>query len=86
MMWLLMASAVIELLAVALLLWRLGRGPTILDRVVTLDMITSVLVGGIAILFAFTRRTDLLPVFVVLSLVGFVGSTVTSRALPKEEE
>ncbi|USR79540.1 monovalent cation/H+ antiporter complex subunit F [Arcanobacterium pinnipediorum] len=86
MIWLLAASAVIELIAVVLLMWRLGRGPTILDRVVTLDMITSVLVGGIAILFAVTRRTDLLPVFVVVSLVGFVGSTVTARALPKEEE
>lgn len=59
MIWLLAASAVIELIAVVLLMWRLGRGPTILDRVVTLDMITSVLVGGIAILFAVTRRTDL---------------------------
>ncbi|ADH91915.1 cation:proton antiporter [Arcanobacterium haemolyticum] len=86
MMWVIGASAVVELIAIALLLWRLGRGPTTLDRVVTLDMITSAVVGGIAILFAFTRRTDLLPVFVVLSLVGFVGSTVAARNATEERQ
>lgn len=62
-----------------LLLWRITRGPTTLDRVVTLDMVASVMIGAFALLAAATRRADLLPVFIVLSLVGFVGSTTTAR-------
>ncbi|MFY9262762.1 MAG: pH regulation protein F [Actinomycetaceae bacterium] len=70
---------VILLISALLVLWRMMRGPTSLDRMVSLDMITSITIGGFALLAAVTRRADLLPVFVVLSLVGFVGSMALAR-------
>lgn len=42
-------------------------------------MMTSILIGAFALPAAATRRADLLPVFVVLGLVGFVGSTALAR-------
>ncbi|MDP9800727.1 multicomponent Na+:H+ antiporter subunit F [Arcanobacterium wilhelmae] len=78
------------LLAVAAVpvLWRLTRGPSTLDRAVAVDMLTSVLIGAVAIMAALTRRADLMPLLVVLAVVGFVGSTALARfaKAPKAEE
>ena len=71
--------AAILLVSALMLIWRIGRGPTTLDRVVSIDMVSSVLIGAFALLAVVTRRSDLLPVFVVLALVGFVGSTTVAR-------
>lgn len=68
-------------LAVAALvaLTRMEKGPTMLDRVVSLDVVTAVVLGSVALISARTARTDLVPVLVVLSIVGFVGSVTIAR-------
>ncbi|WP_418607449.1 monovalent cation/H+ antiporter complex subunit F [Georgenia sp. SUBG003] len=68
-------------LAVAALvaLTRMEKGPTMLDRVVSLDVVTAVVLGAVALVSARTARTDLVPVLVVLSIVGFVGSVTIAR-------
>ncbi|MHB1064116.1 MAG: monovalent cation/H+ antiporter complex subunit F [Georgenia sp.] len=58
---------------------RMERGPSMLDRVVTLDIITAVVLGAVAVISANTGRTDLVPVLVVLAMVGFVGSVTVAR-------
>ncbi|WP_448073726.1 monovalent cation/H+ antiporter complex subunit F [Georgenia yuyongxinii] len=58
---------------------RMERGPTMLDRVVALDVVTAVVLGSIALISASTGRTDLVPVLVVLAIVGFVGSVTIAR-------
>lgn len=63
---------------------RMERGPSILDRVVTLDIITAVVLGAIAVISAQTGRTDLVPVLVVLAMVGFVGSVTVARFVAVE--
>ncbi len=70
------------LLAGLLVVYRIALGPTTLDRVVGVDMITSIVIGAFSLLAALTRRSDLLPVFVVLAIIGFVGSTVVARFAP----
>jgi multicomponent Na+:H+ antiporter subunit F len=60
-------------------LTRMEKGPTMLDRVVSLDVVTAVVLGAIALISARTARTDLVPVLVVLSIVGFVGSVTIAR-------
>lgn len=71
-----------------LVLYRIVAGPTALDRMVGVDMMTSILIGAFSLLAALTRRSDLLAVFIVLGIVGFVGSTVVARfaRLPKDYE
>ncbi|WP_124054645.1 monovalent cation/H+ antiporter complex subunit F [Arcanobacterium ihumii] len=58
---------------------RIAKGPTTLDRMAGVDMITAIVVGAFALLAAATRRADLLPVFVALSIIGFLGSTTLAR-------
>ncbi|WP_197553727.1 monovalent cation/H+ antiporter complex subunit F [Trueperella pecoris] len=74
-------GACIALLVVSALLVtaRLVKGPTSLDRMVSVDFLTSILIGGVAVLAAITRREDLLALFIALSLIGFVGSATLAR-------
>lgn len=55
------------------------RGPSMLDRTIALDVFTATLVGVIALEAAWHKRTDTLPILVVLSMVGFVGSVTIAR-------
>lgn len=60
-------------------LLRVERGPSMLDRVVALDITTSVVVGAVAVVSAAHDRTDLVAVLVVLTIVGFLGSVTVAR-------
>ncbi|MER6000556.1 monovalent cation/H+ antiporter complex subunit F [Nonomuraea sp. NPDC003707] len=65
--------------AAAATLYRVARGPTMLDRAVAVDVMTSLcmcVVGAFAVV-----RDDYsdLPILLVLSLLGFVGSVSLAR-------
>lgn len=65
--------------AVLLLVIRIGLGPTMLDRMVALDVLVAVVICGLALEAAVHRHTTTLPILVVLSLLGFVGSVSVAR-------
>ncbi|MFD2840317.1 monovalent cation/H+ antiporter complex subunit F [Populibacterium corticicola] len=71
--------AIMLVIAGILALIRAERGPTSLNRTIALDVFATVVIGGIALEAALSKRTDTLPILVVLSLVGFVGSVTMSR-------
>lgn len=73
------ACAVMLVVAAGAALVRAERGPSMLDRTLALDVMTSALVGVVALEAAWTRSTANLPVLVALALVGFVGSVTISR-------
>lgn len=58
---------------------RLERGPGMLNRVVAMDVITAAIIAILATVSAVTDRWDLIPVFVVLALIGFIGSVSVAR-------
>ena len=70
---------VILLVAALMALSRVERGPSMFDRILGLDVITAVLIGMVTVVAAVTRRTDLVPVLIVLALVGFIGSVSIAR-------
>lgn len=65
---------------------RAVRGPTMLDRTIALDIVTSCLIGGIAVEAAWSRRIDTVPILAVLALVGFIGSVTIARFAAVEPE
>jgi multicomponent Na+:H+ antiporter subunit F len=69
------------LLAVAalLLIIRIALGPTMLDRVVALDVLLAVIICGLAIEAAVNRHLTTVPILVAISLLGFVGSVSIAR-------
>ena len=66
-------------LAAALALVRLVLGPSVPDRIVALDTLLQVVLGGIAVAAALTRDGSYLAVLVAVALLGFVGSVTVAR-------
>jgi multicomponent Na+:H+ antiporter subunit F len=62
-----------------LLVIRMTMGPTTLDRAITLDVLISILICGLALEAAIHRHTTTLPILLVLTLMGFVGSVSVAR-------
>ncbi|HWJ84188.1 MAG TPA: monovalent cation/H+ antiporter complex subunit F [Cellulomonas sp.] len=65
---------------------RAEKGPSILDRTVALDIVVTTMIAAVALYAAVERRADVVPVLVVLSLVGFVGSVTVARFAAVEPE
>ncbi|CCG01460.1 monovalent cation/H+ antiporter complex subunit F [Blastococcus saxobsidens] len=62
-----------------LALVRLGRGPSLLDRVVATDTLLVIIAAGLAVHAALERDPTVVPVLVVVSLLAFVGSVSVAR-------
>lgn len=71
-------------LAALFALVRVAKGPTMLDRVVALDVVVACVVIALCVDAAANRHATTLPVIVVLALVGFVGSVSVARYAAKE--
>jgi multicomponent Na+:H+ antiporter subunit F len=69
--------------AASLVLLRIVRGPTTLDRIVAIDVLLAVVVCAIAAEAAYTRDATALPILVVLSILGFIGSVSVARFAPR---
>ena len=65
--------------AALLVLVRLLLGPSVPDRIVSLDTLLQVVVAGVAIAAASTRTGDFLAVLVAVSLLGFLGTVIVAR-------
>lgn len=72
--------------AAVLIVARIERGPSMLDRTISLDMLVSIVIAVLALWSGATGRTDLVNVLVVLALVGFVGSVTLARFVAVEPE
>jgi multicomponent Na+:H+ antiporter subunit F len=60
-------------------LYRVGRGPSMLDRALSLDVLTSLSMCGVGVFAAVSRDYSDVPILLVLSLLGFVGSVSIAR-------
>ncbi|GAA3741705.1 monovalent cation/H+ antiporter complex subunit F [Micromonospora maritima] len=83
---LLAVALTVLLSATALLaLARIYRGPSLLDRVVGADLLLAAMLGAVGAEAAVNRHATTLPVLVVLSLLGFVGSVSLVRFAVRAE-
>lgn len=65
---------------------RAEKGPSMLDRTIALDIVVTTMIAAVALYAAVNRRADVVPILVVLSLVGFVGSVTIARFAAVEPE
>jgi multicomponent Na+:H+ antiporter subunit F len=68
-------------LAISLLLtfWRLVRGPSLMDRVVALELIASLVAGIVAVYAIGTDAPEIIDVAIALALVAFLGAVAFAR-------
>ncbi|KGN31015.1 hypothetical protein N802_05265 [Knoellia sinensis KCTC 19936] len=63
----------------ALCLYRMVRGPSMLDRTVATDVFVASTVGAVGVHAAVGRYSTTVSVLLALSLVGFLGSVSIAR-------
>ncbi|MGC9540516.1 monovalent cation/H+ antiporter complex subunit F [Streptomyces sp. UG1] len=68
-----------------LTLLRLLAGPGALDRIMALDVVTTLILAGIAVGMAAREDSTPLPVLVVLALLAFIGSVTAAHLIEKRE-
>lgn len=62
---------------------RLARGPSLADRVVALDLISTISVGMIAAYSVATNETAILDVAIILALISFLGTVAFAYYLER---
>lgn len=67
------------MVAAALALWRLLRGPTTLDRIAALDVLVVLVVASAAVYAAIYSDGSNIPLLAAVALVGLVGSATAAR-------
>ena len=72
-------SLIVLLAAGVLFAWRLFAGPTLADRIGALNGVLLVGAGALAANAVETGDGAFLPVLVVVTLVGFVGTAMVAR-------
>lgn len=65
---------IILALALALVLWRVARGPSLPDRVVGLDMMALLTTSFITVYAIDTHQKVFVDVAIVLALISFLGT------------
>lgn len=60
-------------------LYRIIRGPALLDRAIAVDVILIVFSSGLVVWMALNDSSDFITVVVVASLIGFISSTTLAR-------
>lgn len=75
------ASLLLLLAAAAMFAYRMVLGPTLADRIVSVNGLLVTGMGFIAVQALHSGRGAFLPVLVVASLVSFVGTAMVARYL-----
>jgi multicomponent Na+:H+ antiporter subunit F len=70
-------------ISVALAIVRLMIGPSLPDRVVALDLMTTLAVGIMACYSVLTGETAVLDAAIIVALVGFLGTVAFGRYVEK---
>ncbi|GLB69258.1 membrane protein [Arthrobacter mangrovi] len=66
-------------IAAAVAIFRIVKGPSILDRVMGIDVLLAIVCAGIIADMAVRKHQDNLTLVVIISLVGFIGSVAVAR-------
>lgn len=71
--------------AALLILFRILRGPSILDRMVASDVLISAVVLVLGVEMVLNHHTRTLPVILVLSGTALLGSVAVARYVSKQD-
>jgi multicomponent Na+:H+ antiporter subunit F len=69
--------------AIILAFFRLARGPSLPDRAVALDLISTIVIGLIGVYAVSTNEPLFLDLAVVLALIAFLATVAFARFIAK---
>ncbi len=71
--------------AALLTLWRIIRGPSILDRAVASDVLLTLVMCALGAEMAINHHTRTLPVLLIIAAVGVFGSISIARFVARKD-
>jgi|TARA_B100000123_G_scaffold27389_1_gene18755 multicomponent Na+:H+ antiporter subunit F len=83
---LLVAIYIVFALAALLTLWRIVKGPSILDRAVASDVLLTEVMCVLGADMAINHHTRTLPVLLCLAAIGVFGSVAIARFVARRED
>lgn len=72
--------------AFLLTMYRIAKGPGLYNRVVALDLITSITAGIILVYSIITGNPFFIDVAVIIFLIAFLGTVAISKYLTKNDQ
>lgn len=73
-------------ISVLLVFIRLFKGPTVVDRVIALDLIITIGIGIITVYSIRQEQEVLLDVAIILALIAFLGTIAFSYYIEKQQD
>lgn len=77
--WVFLAVGVMLTAAAGLALYRIARGPSILDRMIASDMLLTTIICAMGAEMVYNAHVRNLPAMLVLAATAFLGSVVVAR-------
>ena len=80
--------AILPLLSIALVFvfFRFVKGPSIIDRVIALDLIVTIGIGIISIYSIINNQPNFLDIALILALIAFLGTVAFTYYLEKRDK
>lgn len=79
MSWVFWATGLILTLATWGTVYRIWKGPALLDRVLASDVLLSILMAALCVLMILTDSQFYMILMVTIAMIGFVGSVTVAR-------
>ena len=67
-------------------LYRIIRGPTILDRMIASDMLLTTIICAVGVLLVYNPRAGTVPVMLVLAATAILGAVVVARYVSRRRD
>lgn len=77
--WVFIVIGVMFTAAAVMALFRIIRGPSILDRMIASDMMMTTIICALGAEMVYNSHTKSLPAMLVLAATAFLGSVVVAR-------
>lgn len=86
MSWVVVIVGAILSLAALGAIYRIARGPSLLDRVLASDVLLAIFSAALATQMAVNKDLSNLPLLVTLTVIGFIGSVTVARFVSHRRE
>lgn len=83
--WALNISMVMLMTAMGLALWRIYKGPTIMDRIVSLELLAGICLSIFVLLAIRFDQSVLLDSALAIAVISFLGTVAFARYLERED-
>jgi len=85
-LWVLVSVQAILGAAMFLTLWRITKGPTVMDRIVALDLLAALIMAQLVVLVLSSGFVSFLNAAAAIAVISFIATVALARYLEQQED